>query len=266
MKSLPKISIVIPSYNKGKYIQKTLESIVSQKYSNLEVIIQDGGSTDETISIIEKYARKYPKIINWVSKRDKGQVDAINQGLKKASGDIFAYINADDIYEKGALLKVGRYFKKYPKTTWVAGRGKIINVNGLEISRIVTIYKNILLAINQFFLLKIVNYLMQPSVFLSMKTYKKYGSYTGTNNYVLEYGLWLKIACKQMPGIINRPLSSFRISGDNISSTQFKSLLAADLNLVKKYTNNFFIISLHRLHNIGRIITIKTVINSKDDK
>ncbi|MFC1710437.1 glycosyltransferase [Patescibacteria group bacterium] len=119
--SFPKISVVIPSLNKGKYIGETLESIVTQKYPNYEIIIQDGCSTDGTLNIIKKYAQKNPKLIKWESKKDKGQVNAINIGMKKAKGEILAYINADDVYEKGAFMKVGKYYKKYPKTTWIAG-------------------------------------------------------------------------------------------------------------------------------------------------
>ena len=112
MKAFPKISIVIPSYNKVKYIQETLESVIFQKYPNLEVIIQDGGSTDGTLEIIKKYAKKYPKIISWVSIKDKGQVDAINRGLRKAKGNIVTYLNADDLYEKGALFEIAQSFLK----------------------------------------------------------------------------------------------------------------------------------------------------------
>ncbi|MCK4859754.1 MAG: glycosyltransferase [Candidatus Omnitrophica bacterium] len=255
-RNLPKISIVIPSFNKKDYIGETLQSIVDQKYPNLEVLIQDGGSTDGTLDIIKEYTKKHPKIFYWESKKDKGQVDAINKGLKKVSGDIATYINADDVYEKEALLKVGEYFANNPKTLWLAGKGRVINSEGKEISKIVTFYKNTLLAINHYSLLLIVNYLMQPSVFLSEDVYKKYGPFTGTKNYVMEYDLWLKIAAKQVPSVLADTLSSFRIAGDNISSTQFNSLLVTDLNLVKKYTKNPIILLLHKINNLGRIVNI----------
>src|SRR3990172_9062122 len=145
-----KISIVIPSYNKASFIKQTLESIVTQNYPNLEVIIQDGGSTDGSVEIIRKYAQKYPKMISWVSKKDKGQVDAINKGLKKATGEILTFINADDVYEEGAVRTVGEYFYDNPKTLWLAGKGKVINEKGDEISKWVTAYKNFLLHLNSY--------------------------------------------------------------------------------------------------------------------
>lgn len=256
MKALPKISIVIPSYNKAEYIQETLESIVSQKYPNLEVIIQDGGSTDGTLNIIKKYAKKYPKIISWVSKKDKGQVDAINKGFKKTTGGVLTFINADDVYEKGALNKVGKYFGKYPDILWLAGKGKTINKNGEEISKWVTNYKNFLLKFNKYTFLLIVNYLFQPSVFLNKKAYRKKGPFKRVNEVVMEYDFWLKLGKIGMPVILNNYLSDYRLTLDNISATQFRSVLSQDFNIARKYTGNPLILLLHYLHNLGRTITI----------
>jgi len=254
MKNLPKISIVVPSFNKVKYINETLRSIVMQRYPNLEVIVQDGGSTDGTVEIINKYASKYPKIFSWESKKDKGQLDAINGGFKKATGNILAFINADDVYKAGALIKVGEYFAKNLKTLWLAGRGDVINSKGKEISTLVTKYKNYLLTINHYPSLLIVNYLMQPSVFLSRKAYKRFGPFTGTKTSVMEYDLWLKIGKKKMPAILKATLSGFRISEGSISTALFKQTLKEDEKIIGKYTDNPIIIMLHYLHNVGRIV------------
>lgn len=274
--SLPKISIVIPSYNKASYIDATLRSIINQGYPNLEVIIQDGGSEDGTVEIIKRYANKYPGIFQWSSKKDKGQLDAINRGLKKSSGEILTYINADDIYKqslrpdglkqslrspngdlkKGSLWIVGEYFMKHPDTLWVTGYGDIIDKDGKVISQFVTSYKNTLLDVNKFFLLIIVNFITQPSTFLSRKAYLQFGSFTGTRNYVMEYDLWLKIGRFKMPYIIKKTLSSFRLTADNISSTSARELLKIDNQLVKKYTQNNLLLILHKLHNLGRIFLL----------
>ena len=257
MKYLPKISIIIPSFNKARFIGETLLSIFSQDYTNLEVIVQDGGSTDGTLDIIKRYAKKYPKIISWESKMDKGQVDAINKGFKKAAGEVLAYINADDVYKKGALLTVGKYFSKNPDTLWLAGRGDVIDEGGREISRLVTSYKNLLLAINRYPLLLVVNYLMQPSVFLARGAYEKYGPFTGSQVGVMEYELWLKLGRVKMPAVLSNYLSSFRLAGGTISSTEFKKVLLLDEKIAEKYTKNPFILLMHRLHNLGRVATIK---------
>ena len=114
MNEPPKISIVIPSFNKARVIGQTLESIVGQGYPDYEVIIQDGGSTDGTLDIIKKFAKKCPREIKWESGKDKGQLDAINKGLSKASGEILTYINADDVYEPGALDTVAKAYERVP--------------------------------------------------------------------------------------------------------------------------------------------------------
>lgn len=254
--NLPKISIVIPSYNKADYIRFTLQSIVDQRYPNLEVIIQDGGSTDGTVKIIKEFARKYPKIFLWDSKQDKGQVDAINTGLHRANGSIITYINADDVYNNHALIEVGTYFLNNPHTLWLVGYGNIINAKGKEISLIVPSYKNFLLNINNYKLLLIVNYICQPSVFLSAEAYKNFGPFVGTNKYIMEYALWLKLGNYHMPAIIKRNLASFRLTTDNISSTQYGELLDLDYKIARNFTENEFILFIHRLHNLFRVALI----------
>lgn len=253
MKPLPKISIVIPSYNKVKYIGQTLESIVTQNYSDLEVIVQDGGSTDGTVEIIKKYAEKYPDMIFWTSGKDEGQLDAINKGLKKTTGEILTFINADDVYEKGALRAVGEYFAKNPETLWLAGRGRVIDEKGKEISKWVTAYKNLLLTVNSYSLLLIVNYLMQPSVFLSKGAYQKYGPFTGTENFVTEYDMWLRLAKLEMPASLSKNLSEFRIEKGTKTKTMFIPLLNEDQRIIRKHTDNSIILFLHSLHNLVRM-------------
>lgn len=250
---LPKISIVIPSYNKVNYITATLQSIVDQKYPNLEVLVQDGGSTDGTVDVINKFAKKYPKIFKWVSKKDNGQVDAINTGFKNASGEIFAYINADDVFSKSSLLKVGKMFTENPDCLWVTGYGDIINDKGKVISSWVTKYKNFLLRLNSYEALLAINFITQPSTFIRKTAYLKYGPFAGTKKYVMEYELWLKLGKISMPCVIKELLSSFRLTTDNISSTSSRELLSIDYKLAQKYTKSSAILFLHKLHNWGRI-------------
>lgn len=106
--NLPKISIVIVSYNQGEYLEKTIKSVVDQKYPNLECILIDGGSTDNSVEIIKKY-QEYFKF--WVSEKDNGQSDAILKGLNYCTGDIFNWLCSDDYYEPDALINVGKAFK-----------------------------------------------------------------------------------------------------------------------------------------------------------
>lgn len=99
----PKLSIIIPNYNYGNYIEETICSVINQNYKNLEIIVIDGGSTDNSVEIIKKYQSK---INYWISESDAGQADAINRGLQVATGDYVAYINSDDVYLPNAFHKI----------------------------------------------------------------------------------------------------------------------------------------------------------------
>lgn len=252
----PKISIVIPSYNKVKYIGKTLESIASQNYKNFEVIIQDGGSTDGTLKIIEKYSKKYPRHIRYVSKKDNGQLDAINSGVQKANGDIITFINADDIYTPRTFESVSACYSENPNSLWFAGKSIVIDEKGREIAKIATIYKSFQLKLNSYKFLLSNNYLMQPAVFLKNDAFKKYGLFSGNKFAVMEYEMWLKIGKDQMPTIVNKTLTKFRLEKDTKTSLNSSSLLAEDLKIVSKYTNNRLILFLHKLNNVMRVVMI----------
>src|SRR5471032_696184 len=108
--AFPSISIVTPSYNQGQYLDETIRSVLDQKYPNLQYIIIDGGSTDNSVEVIKKYEKH---LSYWVSEKDKGQTDALNKGVAKCTGEIFGYINSDDLLLPKSLERVA--------TTWNEG-------------------------------------------------------------------------------------------------------------------------------------------------
>ena len=115
----PRITVITPSYNQGQYIEETILSVINQDYPDLEYIIMDGGSTDNTVEIIKKYENK---ITCWVSEKDSGQSNAINKGLRKATGDIINWINSDDQLQPGALGIIAKHFMANPQAVIVHGR------------------------------------------------------------------------------------------------------------------------------------------------
>ena len=124
----PKISIVTPSYNQGRFIEETIRSVLLQRYPNLEYIVMDGGSTDESVEIIKKYD---PWIDSWASEEDEGQSDAINKGFERATGEIYAWLNSDDFYAAGALRSIAKAFlKKSAEVGAIVGVGHKIDEEG----------------------------------------------------------------------------------------------------------------------------------------
>lgn len=122
----PKVSIVTPSYNQAKFVERTIFSVLNQNYPNLEYVIIDGGSTDGSVEIIKKY-EKY--LAYWISKPDKGQADAINKGFRMITGDILAWLNSDDIYLSNVFIKIAKYFKQNPNADVVYGNTIFIDSN-----------------------------------------------------------------------------------------------------------------------------------------
>lgn len=123
----PRVSIVTPSYNQGQFIEETIRSVLLQGYPNLEYIIMDGGSTDESVEIIRKYE---PWLAKWVSEKDRGQADAINKGFARATGEIFAWLNSDDVYEPRALQTGTKYLAWFSDCEMVYGTGWFIDASG----------------------------------------------------------------------------------------------------------------------------------------
>lgn len=126
----PKITVVTPSYNQGAFIEATLRSIILQDYPDLEHIVLDGGSTDDSVAIIRRYE---PWLSYWRTGKDAGQADAIASGFERATGEILCWLNSDDIFLPGALRHVGALFRERPKTDFLYGNRLVIDVEGTVI-------------------------------------------------------------------------------------------------------------------------------------
>lgn len=186
----PRITIITPSFNQGQYIEETIRSVLGQGYPNLEYIIIDGGSKDETVSIIKRYEQY---ISYWVSEPDKGQTDALNKGLARATGEIIAYLNSDDVYLPGALWAVAEAYGRNPDADLFHGTCVSVDNDGREIGRqtarisefseIVDLWK-VWWGKRQF---------VQPEVFWTSRISEKIGEFRTSLFYVMDYEYWLRI-------------------------------------------------------------------------
>lgn len=183
--SFPKISIVIPSYNQGQYLEETLESIIDQKYPNPELFVVDGGSNDNSVDIIRKYQ---DHISWWVSEKDKGQSNAINIGLNKATGEIVTWINSDDLLLPGALSKVANHFAMLPEETGLIHGGTILFDRKTEIETRFT-YQ---VPSREGYLAGMV--FSQPSAFFKKKYLLATGLLNEDFHYGMDYDLFMRLS------------------------------------------------------------------------
>lgn len=128
--SAPLVSIITPSFQQAEFLEATIQSVLKQNYPNLEYIIMDGGSTDGSVEIIQRYA---DRLAYWISEPDRGQVDAINRGFKRSTGSILAWLNSDDTYEPNAINTIVKAFADAPEARLVYGEGWYIHSEGYRI-------------------------------------------------------------------------------------------------------------------------------------
>jgi len=240
---LPKISVITPSYHQANFIEQTIESVLGQDYPNLEYIIMDGGSTDGTLEIL----RRYDGRITWRSEEDKGQADAINKGMRLASGDIVAYLNSDDLCEPGALTKVGEAFRDNPQTMWLCGKCRIIDEHNREFYRPITRFKNFWLKRYGYFCLLVLNFISQPAVYWRREIMSDIGYLNCDLHYALDYEYWVRIGKKFEPIIIDEYLASFRIHATTKGTTGFAKQFREELDVARTHSPRLLPVLFHYL-------------------
>jgi glycosyltransferase involved in cell wall biosynthesis len=198
----PLISIVIPSFNQGKYIRDTLESILQQAYRRCEVIVMDGGSTDETISVLQSYAH-VPEI-RWVSERDRGVVHAVNKGLAAAQGDLVAIQSSDDVYCPQAFEHVIAQFLANPGVGMVYGQSIKIDAQGRELGR----YPSGAFSLENVFLMK--TWIPQPATFFRRELLDVVGGWDDRIPYTPDTDLYIRLAFRTQVIKLNEYLSRHR--------------------------------------------------------
>ncbi|MCB0196129.1 MAG: glycosyltransferase [Anaerolineae bacterium] len=180
----PLISIITPSFNQDAYIEATIQSVLAQNYPNLEHLIIDGGSTDGTVKILQKYE----SVVQWVSEPDTGQANAINKGFKKSTGEIVGWLNSDDIYMPGAFHRVAKFFNDHPNIDIIYGDYQLIDQN----SNVLLRKQEIPFDYN--ILLYGLDYISQPTTFFRRSVFERSGYLDESLHYGLDWEYWLRLA------------------------------------------------------------------------
>jgi glycosyltransferase involved in cell wall biosynthesis len=230
----PLISVVIPSFNQGQYIEETILSVLGQQYPKLEVLILDGGSTDNTIDILKKYSSQ---ISYWHSKKDNGQADAINQGINMSSGDVVCWLNSDDMYLPGTLLDIGKRFSdKINKNHLIYGASITINQDDNNL-----ISRPQKAAPFDAFSLTYRDFIVQPSSFWTRKLWKSTGELKTSYNYVLDWEWFIRASKITDFEYVTRFYSVYRHHSLHKTSNGGSERRKEIIDVVQQYSSDYWI-------------------------
>lgn len=238
-----RITIVVPSYNQAEYLDEALGSIVAQEYADVEIIVMDGGSTDGSVEVIERYAQK---IDYWQSKPDGGQSQAIADGFQMSTGSILGWLNSDDRLVPGALGKVAEAFAE-SRARWIYGDTEVIDTSSelVEIRR--TVQADIVDLVN------LNLYLPQESTFFSRSLYFESGGINVGLHYAMDYDLWLKFADLAAPVHVPSTFGSFRYRPGQ-KSDDAAGYRAEELKVKEAYARH----ALSRHLRLQRLLRLKS--------
>jgi glycosyltransferase involved in cell wall biosynthesis len=198
---LPTISLVTCSYQQGRFLRSTMESVLRQGYPSLEYLVIDGGSRDGSVDIIREYA---PQLAYWVSEKDAGQTDALIKGFERSSGEIMGWLCSDDLLLPGALQAVGEFFQRHPDVDMVYGDALWVDAQGAPLRA----KKEI--PWDRFIFLFDHNYLAQPSAFWRRRLYERCGGLDRRLHLTMDSDLWLRFSRQTQPVHLPQYLSCMR--------------------------------------------------------
>ena len=202
--ALPKVSIVTPSFNQAPFLEQTLRSVLEQDYPNLEYIVIDGGSSDGSLEIIHKYA---DRLAYWQSQPDQGQTDAINQGFARASGEILAWLNSDDLLLPGAVSAAVRALHEHPEAAMVYGDALLINAEGKTIGKFPaaqTDYRK---------LRRGYVHIPQQASFFRADLWRQVAPLDVSFYFAMDYDLWVRLAALAPLVYVPEFWAAFRLHG-----------------------------------------------------
>lgn len=206
MATPPLVSIVTPSYNQALYLESAISSVIEQDYPEIEYLIIDGGSTDGSVDLIKKYASK---LAQWVSESDRGQTDAINKGFTRATGEYFAWLNADDRLYPAAVREAVDFLEAHPEVGMVYGNAEYIDARGRIVGRFPAAQTNYA-ALRRGYV-----HIPQQASFWRRNLWQQVGPLDPAFAFAMDYDLWVRLAKISKLQYLPRTWAQFRLHEDS---------------------------------------------------
>jgi glycosyltransferase involved in cell wall biosynthesis len=227
-----KISIVTPSLNQGEFIERTIRSVLDQEGDfDLEYLVFDGGSTDGTREVLARYADR----LRFVVEADTGQANAVNKGLRAATGDVVGWVNSDDLLLPGTLARVAQAFREHPEALWLHGRCEIVDEDDRPIRRWLSAYKDFRCRRYSREALLVENFVSQMTVFWRRAAQARVGILDESLRYTFDYDLWLRLSALSAPLFLDEKLAAFRWYTRSKSGADFDRQFEEDARVFGRY-------------------------------
>ena len=220
----PRVSVVTPSLNMARFLGETVESVLGQDYPHLDYLVMDGGSTDGTVELLASYGDR----LRFVSEPDEGQAHAVNRGFRATDGDVFAFLNADDTYRRGAVSRAVQGFLDHPGASVVYGDGMHVDEDGHEIGPYPTLdFDPAILARRCF--------ICQPAAFMARSAVERVGLLDASLRVALDYDLWIRLAKLHRFARVEGVLATSRMHARNKTLAERRVLYREGVELLKRH-------------------------------
>lgn len=224
MSELPLVSIVTPCLNAARFLEETIASVLAQDYPNIEYLVMDGGSTDGTLDIL----RRYEDRLRWVSAPDGGQADAINRGFAATSGDIFAFLNADDTYLPGAVTAAVDAFARDPGAAVAYGEAWHVGEDGARLAPY---------PVEPFDARRLARrcFICQPAAFLRREAFAQTGLLDARLRFAFDYDLWIRLAHRHRFVKIDQALAASRLHATSKTMGETAAFLRETVEVLRRH-------------------------------
>ncbi len=251
MTTRPRVTVVTPSLDQGAFVERAVRSVLGQEGDfDLEYLVFDGGSTDGTLDTL----RRYEDRLRLVVEPDQGQADAVNKGLRAATGDVVGWLNSDDVLYPGALARVAAAFSDRPDLVWLHGRCEIVDEDDRPIRRWLSAYKDFRCRRYSRRSLLVENYVSQMTVFWRRSAMERIGYLDASMRFSFDYEYWLRLSALGDPLYLPEPIAAFRWYPSSKSGAAFEGQFREDEEAFRRHAPPGALLRAHKRLRTAQIL------------